>query len=230
MTHELILAGSVHLDTKLKNNIYSTLQAIRPELLTVEISRFSVIYRSFFQHEWLDRYHEILKKLPEEKKTHSNLKLLELQLKMPFEWEVAEKYCRNEGIICLPVDTGDLARKELPVWKRELLTFKNVQNLVSTPDFDLNDHFDSCCLQAGNVIEGKENFSEFHHPLAWLADAYWAKREKILAVRIRRLLRKYSPVVHLGGWMHIVTGSPWKTMSDMLIDLNPERIMLFKDT
>jgi hypothetical protein len=123
---KLILVGTVHLDPEGRGGLYKILENLGPSILTVEISRFSVRYRLSNQERWLLRLRDLKHKLPEERRDHPGLNLLKLQLHIPFEWDVANRYSKANNVPCLAIDSGNLARNELPLWKSELLSRKNL--------------------------------------------------------------------------------------------------------
>ncbi|MGQ9500402.1 MAG: hypothetical protein ACUVQ6_08750, partial [Dissulfurimicrobium sp.] len=83
---------------------------------------------------------------------------------------------------------------------------------------------------AQDIIARQNFIPDTIHPLRWLRDESWAKREKLLATRIRRILKTKRKTVYIGGWMHIVMGSPYKTLAERLSDLNPQCILLDRNS
>ncbi len=235
----LYLIGTVHLDVGAREILYNIIESIIPKIITTEISTFSVRYRTSHQEKWLQHLWNLIDSLPKERKIHSRLKLLEYQLSMPFEWKTTQRYSKVNNISCVAIDSGDLARKELPLWERNILSRRNLLRVTNEPDFDLDTYFEDCYLQAETILNTADKIPKSIHPLLWLSDSYWEKREEILADRIRKIYRKYLqkfgsnpqtkiPLVHVCGWMHLVTRSPWKTLADLLSDLNPTRIALMR--
>ena len=234
---DLILIGTVHLNPEGGCGLYKIIENLRPSILTVEISKFSVRYRLSNQKKWLLRLRNLTYKLPEKRRAHTGLKLLELQLRLPFEWDVAYRYSKANNVPCLAIDSGNLARNELPLWKNEVLSRKNLLKITDEPDFDLDNHFRECHSQAKIVLKTPNHLPKPLHHLSWLSDRFWERREKTLACRIREIyrngllnpgsyLRTNIYHVHICGWMHLIVGPPWKTLADLLSDLTPMRILL----
>ncbi|MCK4603809.1 MAG: hypothetical protein KAU41_03810 [Deltaproteobacteria bacterium] len=232
----LILVGTVHLDPEGRRGLYKIIENLKPSILTVEISRFSVRYRLSNQERWLLRLRDLKYKLPEERRGHSGLKLLKLQIHIPFEWEVAHRYSEANNVPCLAIDSGNLAQNELPLWKSEILSRKNLLKITDKPDFDLDNHFRECRSLAKIALATPNHLNPLHH-LPWLSDRFWEKREKTLACRIGRIhgngLLNHGSFsststhhVHICGWMHLIAGAPWKTLADLLSELTPMRILL----
>jgi hypothetical protein len=233
---DLILVGTVHLDSEGRRDLYKIIENLKPSILTVEISRFSVKYRLSNQKRWLLRLGDLKHKLPKERWDHSGLKLLKLQLHTPFEWEVARKYNKANNVPCLAIDSSNLARNELPLWKSELLSRKNLLKITDEPDFDLDNHFRECHSLARIALTTPNHLPNPLHHLSWLYDKFWEKREKTLACRIRKIhgngllnpgfSSRISTHLHICGWMHLIAGAPRKTLADLLSDLTPMRILL----
>ena len=233
---KLILVGTVHLDPEGRGDLYKIIENLRPSILTVEISKFSVRYRLANQEKWLLRLRDLKHNLPEEKRDHPRLKLLKLQLHTPFEWEVALRYSEVNNIPCLAIDSGNLARNELPLWKSELLSRKNLLKITDEPDFDLDNHFRECHSRAKIALTTPNHLPKPMHHLTWLSDRFWEKREKTLTCRIRKIhgnglmnpgssSRTSTHHVHICGWMHLIAGAPLKTIADLLSRLTPMRIL-----
>lgn len=234
---DLILVGTVHLDSEGSRDLYKIIKNLKPSILTVEISRFSVNYRLSNQKRWLIRLGDLKYKLPEERRGHSGLKLLKLQLHVPFEWEVSHKYNKANNVPCLAIDSGNLARNELPLWKSELLSRENLLKITDEPDFDLDNHFRECHSLARTSLTVPHHLPNPLHHLTWRSAKFWGKRERTLACRIRKIhgsgllnsgfsSKTSTNHVHICGWMHLMAGAPQKTLADLLSDLTPTRILL----
>ncbi|MGB9497337.1 MAG: hypothetical protein ACKVE3_05650 [Dissulfuribacterales bacterium] len=233
---DLVLVGTVHLDPEGRKSLYKTIERFSPGVLTIEISSFSVRYRLSNQDGWLHRLKDLTCRLPEERRSHAGLKLLNLQLRLPFEWDTAYRYSKIHNIPCLSIDSGDLARKELPLWKNRLLSMENLIKITDGPDFDLDDHFKNCYSQAKILLKDPYDSAKSLSCLSHLSDRSWIEREKTLENRIRRIHKNgllnagYSKIktdhVHICGWMHLLTGYKWRTMADLLSDLTPVRVLL----
>lgn len=224
----LTLIGTVHGDPLGPGALSILLENISPAAITVEISRFSVEYRRNHHEEWLRLLPLVSSQLPGDRRGHAHLQLLKRQLLMPFEWVISCAYAASRGIPCLAIDTGAVAKEELPTWRHEVLSEKNLQTLTSEPDFDLHDRFSTLYVRAERVLRSPGAWVEAVHPLAWLKEETSEKREHMLARRIRLLLSVASNVVHVGGWEHLVLGTPWPTMASVLRDLDPRRVLLRK--
>ncbi len=214
------MVGTIHLYEEAAPRLRSILEALAPEVITVEISRFSIEFRRDSKRIWSEKFHLVLSRLNIKWPLPPVLELLRRQLSTPYEWTTAEKYGVQHGIRVIPVDTSTLSRKELPSWERYLLTVKNFRLLLEDSSLvDLErEHFGPIKREARALLSGvkKQNIPDSIHPLSWLSDPFWQKREETLARRIARICNICERVVHIGGWMHCVAGSPWSTLVDIL--------------
>lgn len=193
----------------------------------MEISPFSVSFRGSNQERWIALLEDRLARLPKERRNHPRIRLLDRQIRLPFEWAEAVAFGKRRKVPIVPVDTGDLAKKELPFWEDDLLSEANLRSLSEGEAEDLKTHFERRQAEASRVLSDPNGPSHpHHHPMRWLGEREWEVREGLLARRVRRIHGIRRPIVHIGGWMHIVTGSPWMTLADRLQDLSPDRILL----
>lgn len=216
----LILIGTVHGDPRGYARALTLLNHLRPDLVTVEISSFSLRYRLKNEAGWQRRLDRALAELPAGAARHLALQRLTAQIALPFEVRAARHYHRNGGISWRPLDLGAPARRHLPRYGPELLSPVNLQNLLSTPD--------------GSLQEWAA--AEFRRARLALARPAWrpfpgggsetGRREHFIARRLRRLISRYGRVAHLGGWEHLVnwqdSGGLWRDLAD----LRPRRLLL----
>lgn len=229
----LYLIGTIHLDKQAESQgLYDLLCRIRPEIILVEISPFSVAFRKAHQRQWLRTLWEITKDWPRPKRCHAALRLLRLQLTMPFEWEISRSYGKKHNIPVIPIDSSTLAREELPLWQNELLTEYNLSQLVQQPDLELETYFAGHYRMAQDILCDRHTDDLAETPnrtkqlLKWMEDEFWQKREGILARRIKRVAITGRKTVYVGGWMHLIIHSPNNTLIDRLIALNPHALLV----
>jgi hypothetical protein len=221
---EIFLVGVVHGDPDGYDKLLRLLQRLRPRIISVEISEYSWRCRRRQEARWQRQFQRGLRSLPPEQRKHVALLKVAAQIDCPFEVRAAEDYGRRWGVAWQAVDINSLAREHLPRYAGELLSPDNLRNLVLTPDADWGEYIRQeyrrarRALQAGQIgVDGLAARAGF--PAA-------AMREKVLAHRVRRLARKWPRVVHLGGWEHLITSGPNKTMADFLTAWRPQRLLL----
>jgi hypothetical protein len=216
----LILIGTVHGDPGGYCRAWRLLQHLQPELVTVEISHFSVRYRQKRQAHWRRLFTQALRELPPGAARHLAIRRVEAQIVLPFEYLVARDFCGQRGLGLELLDIGGLARRHLPRYSRELLSPQNLQALLETPDGSFTD----------SVAR------EFHRARRQSGRPAWRfsgpdleqmqRREKWLALRLRKLAAGGRRLAHLGGWEHLV---PWQDgggLPSLLADRQPVRLLL----
>lgn len=213
-TANVILAGTVHLDQEASSVLYSLLEVVSPACIAVEISPFSIRYRSRNERIWLRHFIQAAGCLPVASRRHVKLELLKRQITMPFEWSVAKEYSSRHGIDSIPVDSSRLSRKELPNWQKELLSLENMLFLVSLENQSSMVYFSNHYKRALHILRNPKNFLESGGQLVF--DENWCKREEVLVRRVANLAGRFSPLVYIGGWMHLIKLSEPLTLASML--------------
>ncbi len=221
------LVGVLHLDIDAKDALFDLLNNLKPDCIAVEISKFSICYRSVHEKEWLAKFEEILLELPAGKRSHFRLELLKRQLRMPFEWEVAKSYGEATGTQVVPVDCGQISQKELPSWSNELLCKDNLLLVTSEPDQAIEHYFAEHYKRAAYYLTRPEGLSG---PIEMFFDTEWQKREKFLAERTLDLASKNKKVVYIGGWMHLLRATTVLNLVAMLGQVLRERFLVTGNT
>lgn len=221
MNH-LILIGTVHGDPQGYARAMKLLQRWQPDLVTVEVSRFSLRYRRRQEPRWQRSLRQALKELPAAAADHLAIRRVMAQVAQPFEVRVARDYSRRGGTPWRPLDLGGPSRRHLPRYARELLSPENLRALLGTEDEPLEDYV------AGEYRRAHMSCDRpLWRPLAANPESrrFWA-RERLLARRLRHCLAGSGRVAHLGGWEHLV---PWRDATGLwqdLADLKPLRFFL----
>lgn len=216
----LVLLGTVHGDPRGYDRSLDLLRRFKPDLITVEISHFSLRYRQRQEAHWQRLLHLALETLPLVARGHLAIRRLVAQVSLPFEVRATRDYSRQYGIPWRPLDLGGPSRRHLPRYARELLSPDNLTSLLTTADEPLEDYVAreyhrarlTCRRSAWRLPPG--------------LDPETRRRERLQARRLRQYLSKYDRVAHLGGWEHL---APWRDGDGMwagLVDLKPLRLFL----
>lgn len=218
-TTNLLLIGTVHGDPQGYDRVWKLLQVLRPDLIAVEISPFSVRYRQRRERDWLKQLSKALAGLPEKARGHLALQRLAAQVRLPFEARTARDWSRAYDTPWRALDLGELSRRHLPHYARELLTRENLESLLTTPNGSLEDWV------AGEYRRARRAWEHGPGRLAIFDSQNPLHRERFLARRLNRLAAK-GRVVHLGGWEHLVPGRDGQGLIDWLAGFKPSRILL----
>ncbi len=217
--NQLILIGTVHGDPEGYTRACKLLERFKPDLVTVEVSRFSLRDRQRQELRWQRLLYQALAALPAAAANHLAIRRLITQVSLPFEVRAARDYSRRGSAPWRPLDLGAPSRRHLPCYGRELLSLENLQTLLDTEDEPLEDYINREYRRAQLSCR-----QPLWHPRTAAPET--ARRERLLARRLRRHLARFGRVAHLGGWEHLV---PWRAAAGLwqrLADLEPLRLFL----
>jgi hypothetical protein len=218
--YSLILIGTVHGDPRGYERAWALLHHLRPDLVTVEISPFSLRYRRRHGPRWQRQLTRALAGLPADAVQHLAIQRLTAQVDLPFEVRAARDYSRERRVPWRPLDLGFLSRRHLPRYGTELLSPANLKALLCTPDGDLQEYV------AAEFRRARLAVKRAPRRLFTPGDSEAGRREGFWARRLRRLASRYDRVAHLGGWEHLV---PWPDSPNLwrqVADLTPGRLLL----
>jgi hypothetical protein len=216
----LILVGTVHGDPQGYDRARRLLRHLAPDLITVEVSQFSVRYRLRHQGRWLRLLQQALAELPSGAGRHLAIRRLAAQVALPFEVKAARDYSRLRGVPWRPVDLGAPARRHLPRYEPELLHPANLRTLLTTDDGSLEEQVAAAYRRARGA------YRQPPRRLFTQGSPETLRREKFLARRLQRLASRTHRVVHLGGWEHLVGWPDSPSLWQGLAALQPLRLLL----
>jgi hypothetical protein len=220
-TCNLILLATVHGDPGGYERAWRFFEQVRPEVVTVEISRFSVRYRERANKGWRRRLSEALKALPPEAGKSLAVARVAAQAELPFEYRAARDWGNIYQVPVKFLDSGRVARLHLPRYADELLSSDNLRVLCENEASGTLEEFVAAEFRRARLArDGKLR------PLPRPADPGDERRERLWAKRLKGLVDSGKRVVHLGGWEHLV---PWEGgggLSQLLADLNPGLMLL----
>lgn len=217
----LILLATVHGDPSGYDRAWRFFEYFRPEVLTVEISPYSVRYRERAGRGWQRRLAAGLQELPPGADGRLALARVAAQAALPFEYRVARDWGRTYGVPVKLLDTGRLARRHLPRYREELFSPENLRVLWATgTEGSLQDFVAGEFRRARLALKGQGRRLPPLHPQEAIC------RERLWAKRLRRLMVNGPLLMHLGGWEHL---APWPERGGwphLLADLKPVFLLL----
>ncbi|MEJ2093522.1 MAG: hypothetical protein P8X65_15180, partial [Syntrophobacterales bacterium] len=217
----LILLATVHGDPAGYARAWRFFEYWRPQVITVEISPFSVRYRRREEGNWRRRLQKTLQALPPEAATHVAVARVAAQASLPFEYRVARDWGRAHQVPVKLLDAGGVARRHLPRFKEELLTPENLGYLCEVGTSGTLEEFVAQEFhRARRAREGKLR------RLPGLNGVGHGKRERLWASRLGRLAATNQKIVHLGGWEHLVPWPDGGGLFHLLADLQPSVMLL----
>jgi hypothetical protein len=216
----LILVGTVHGDPAGYARAVKLLERLEPDLITVEISPFSLRYRRQHEARWQRQLALALAKLDAGAAQHLAIRRLAAQVDLPFEVRAARDYGRRAGVAWRALDLGFLSRRHLPRYGPELLSPANLSSLLTTPDGSQEE------FVAGQFRRARMALADPPRRAFVLVDPETLRRERFLARRLRGLAGRHRRLAHLGGWEHLVAWQDAPGLWSELADLQVLRVLL----
>jgi len=211
----------VHGDPAGYDRAWRFFEGLRPDIITVEISRFSVRYRERAAQDWQRRLATALEELPSGAAEHPAIARVAAQAALPFEYRAARDWGQARGVPIKLLDTGVVARRHLPRYGSELFSPGNLRVLLETETAgSLEDFVAGEFQRARRVRSGKDRRRLFPAP------SETGRRERLWARRLRRLVGGEQRVLHLGGWEHLVPWPDGGGLPHLLKDLQPCILLL----
>ena len=220
-TAQLALLATVHGDPAGYERAGRFFERLRPEVITVEISRFSVRYRERAAKGWRRRLAAALGELSPAAAKSLAVARVAAQAEVPFEYRAARDWGKSHAVPVKPLDSGAAARHHLPRYAGELLTAANLRCLCDHGATGTLTEFVAREFRRARLArEGKLR------ALPLVGEAADNSRERLWAKRLKQLVTMGKRVVHLGGWEHLVLWPGGGGLSRLLAELNPEIILL----
>ncbi len=220
-TSQLYLLATVHGDPAGYERAWRVFEEVRPEVITVEISRFSVRYRERAGRGWRRQLAEALRTLPPEAARSLAVARVAAQADLPFEYRAARDWGKSHNAAVTLLDSGDLARHHLPRYAEELLSAANLRCLSENSGTGTLEEFVAAEFRRARLAR-----KGWLRPQPRFADGEESPRERLWAKRLARLVAKGKRVVHLGGWEHLVQWSGGGGLAKLLVDLKPDILFL----
>lgn len=228
----LLLVGTVHHDHAGFRRARSLLLKVRPEIVLVEISPYSLAYRTEHQRELrrtLDFNLEAAAAKagvhPAQARSHPQIAAVRRQLELPFEYRAADAFSRETGAELHAVDDCSFSRRWIATWS-ELVAAENLAILLTLPRTTTTAFH--AYKEARRRIGGQ--ISPTVRGLKWWNpddEKLWRERERFLAERVVETLEPSRPVkaLYLGGWQRLVPGGSFPSLRELL-GLDPSRCLL----
>jgi hypothetical protein len=221
----LYMLGVIHRDPQGGTRLRDALRALPWGLVSVEVSPFALHFR---RREGPALWRQALGHLPQaarqaglapqQARTHPGLAWLKAYLEQPYEWTVSLAEARARGAPCLALDISGLSRRLLAD-AHELVGVDNLAHLLASRQ------------PAGAALELRRARDLLAGRGGWpRPEALEPEREAVLARRLTRLAaagarRGLAPLVHVGGWRHLLAGQDAPALADRL-GVPPERRIL----
>jgi len=237
MQSYLFLIGTVHHDPRGYEKLYALLSALKPDLITLELSPYGRGFRTKHRNKLSRKLLSVYKKARAIVSQHdvsserglppSPVQALRYTINYPFEFLAARDYAHACRVPFYCIDLSHVSRQKMLILKREALSINNINMLLTLPDKNLQESVDLCYKKAQNIWQA-DNVGK---KAAVTQHAFDMEREKHMSRRIMNLSRRHpdKKLVHIGGWEHFTENAGCTTMYELLRDLAPERVLLTDD-
>ena len=229
-----VLIGTVHHDPRGYKKLYALLTALKPDLITLELSPYGRGFRTKNQTKLSRKLLALYKKARAVNTHHtvsdesgqlpSPIQSLVCTLNYPFEFLAARDYAHACRVPFYCIDLSPVSRQKMLILKLETFSIINISALLILPDKNLQESVNLCYKKAQNIWQSDNCIQK----AAVTQHSAVVEREKHMSRRIRNLVRRHpdKKLAHIGGWEHFTENADCITIYQLLRDLAPERILL----
>ncbi|MBM4318497.1 MAG: hypothetical protein FJ125_00700 [Deltaproteobacteria bacterium] len=201
MPPRLLVVGTVHLDPAGEQKLGRLLDAVSPGCVTVEVSRWGLLFRDRRGPELLRRLAEAVE--GRGRTANEAIRALRAMLEEPFEHRASRLHAANRGVRAIPVDLSSISHARLADLEREAFTPENVEQLLADGEFSL-----SRAIVEQQLLARRYRWDDHLFPWHFRQEERQelARRGQVMARVIAGQLQRVAPrpVVHVGGWHHLV--------------------------
>ena len=229
---ELLLIGGVHRDPQGAVKLGKLLAEERPVSLAVEISPYGLFYRRknsrHLRRRLIRRAKRLADKLKVSWREWGQINALEMQLAVPFEYRMAQKYCRDTGAALACIDSSLWSKGWINEHWQQLLSRENLKVLLECPPAALAEEVEREYKIAAHLLNNEEQFLASAFLRVWSADRLWQQREMELAQTLEETYARVQEgrIAYVGGWQHLLRPGSGGTLYDRVKHLQPRRILL----
>ena len=232
MAKELILIGTVHRDPRGAVKLGKLLAEERPVSVAVEVSPYGLFYRQRYSRHLRRRLMRRLKRLARKFEVSwrdwGQISAIEIQLEVPFEYRMAQKYCRDTGAALACIDSSLWSKGWIHEHWQRMLSSENLEVLLECSPVTLADEVEREYKIAAHLLNKQEQSLASAFTRVWSAAPLWQQREIELAQALEETYAgvQEGRVAYVGGWQHLLRPSTGGTLYDLVKHLQPRRILL----
>ena len=232
LAKELLLIGAVHRDPHGAFKLGKLLTQESPVALAVEVSPYGLFYRQrnsrHLQRLLIRRVKRLARKLKVPWRNWGQIRAIEIQLAVPFEYRMAQKYCRDTGAALACIDSSLWSKDWIDEHWQRLLSSENLEVLLKCSPVTLAEEVKREYKIAAHLLNKQEHSLAAAFTLDWCADTLWQRRERELAKALEETYARFQEgrVAYVGGWQHLLHPNTGTTLYERVEHLQPRRILL----
>ena len=229
---ELLLIGAVHRDPHGAVKLRKLLAEEHPVVLAVEVSPYGLFYRQRnsrrLRRRLIRRVKRLARNLRVSWQDWGQINAIHVQLAVPFEYRIAQKYCRDTGAALACIDSSLWSKGWIQEHWQRLLSSDNLEELLKCSPANLAEEVEREYKIAAHLLNGQEHSLSSAFTRAWSADPLWQQREVELAQVLEETYARVldGRVAYVGGWQHLLRPNTGGTLYDRVEHLQPRRILL----
>ena len=229
---ELLLIGTVHRDPDGAAKLRKLLAVERPVALAVEVSPYGLFYRQkkcrFLLRRLMRRVKRLARDLKVSWRDWGQIEAMRIQLQVPFEYRMAQRYCRDTGAAIACIDSSLWSKTWINNHWQQLLSNANLKGLLQHPPANLAEEVGREYKIAALLFNSPERSLAAAYTRPWSTDQSWQKREMRLAKMVEKTYARVQGgrVVYVGGWQHLLGPSTGGTLYEHIEHLQPRRVLL----
>lgn len=229
---ELLLIGTVHRDPDGAAKLGKLLAQERPIALAVEVSPYGLFYRRRNYRPLLARLMKRVRRLAHDTKVSwrdwGQIEAMRIQLQIPFEYRMAQRYCRDTGAGISCIDSSLWSKSWINEYWQQLLSSENLKGLLERSATNHAEEVGREYRIAALLLSKPERSLSAAFTRPWSTDHNWQKREMELAKMVEKTYARVQggPLAYVGGWQHLLGPNAGGTLYERLEHLQPRRVLL----
>ncbi len=229
---ELILIGTVHRDPGGVVKLRRLLARERPAAVAVEVSPYALSYRlrngRLLRRRLMQRVKRLAEDLDVSWRRWGQIRAIQAQLQVPFEYRTAQKYCRDTGATLACIDSSRWSKRWIHDQWQQLLKRENLRSLLQQLPEDLGDEVGRGYQLAARLLGDGGQFLVSTVARAWSVDSLWQQREREMALVLEQFYggMQKGRLAYVGGWQHLLGPNAGGTLFERLGHLQPRRVLL----